>query len=64
MKFYIEKMTCGGCVRTVTKAIQSVDPEAKISAHLPTRSVEITSSVNQEQLATALEAAGFSPRAN
>ena len=26
MQFHIENMTCGGCVRSVTKAIQSVDP--------------------------------------
>ena len=28
MQFHIENMTCGGCVRSVTKAIQSVDPQA------------------------------------
>ena len=28
MRFHIENMTCGGCARGVTKAIQSVDAEA------------------------------------
>ncbi|WP_336509768.1 heavy-metal-associated domain-containing protein, partial [Stutzerimonas kunmingensis] len=26
--FHIQNMTCGGCVRGVTRAIQSVDPAA------------------------------------
>ncbi len=29
MQFHIENMTCGGCARSVTKAIQSVDPARK-----------------------------------
>ena len=32
MQFHIENMTCGGCVRSVTKAIQSVDPSAEVTA--------------------------------
>ena len=30
MQFHIENMTCGGCARSVTKAIQSVDPQAEV----------------------------------
>lgn len=62
MKFHIENMTCGGCVRSVTKAIQSVDPDAKIKASPPERSVEIESSATHEQLESALREAGFPPR--
>ena len=32
MQFHIENMTCGGCARSVTKAIQSVDPTAEVNA--------------------------------
>ena len=30
MQFHLEDMTCGGCARTVTKTIQTIDPNAKI----------------------------------
>jgi len=30
MLLKIENMTCGGCARSVTKAIQSVDPNATV----------------------------------
>ena len=62
MKFHIENMTCGGCARSVTKAIQSVDPDAKINADPPERSVEVESSATQGQLESALREAGFPPR--
>ena len=29
-RFYIPNMTCGGCARSVTKALLSVDPQARI----------------------------------
>jgi copper chaperone CopZ len=37
MKFQIDNMTCGGCARSVTKAIHSVDPHAKVDIDLPRR---------------------------
>lgn len=43
MRFHIENMTCGGCARSVTKAVQSVDPEAKVAIDLQTRNVDVTS---------------------
>ena len=43
MQFHIENMTCGGCVRSVTKAIQSVDPAAEVSADPGTHKVEVKS---------------------
>ena len=43
MQFHIENMTCGGCARSVTKAIQSVDPAAEVKADPATHKVEVTS---------------------
>lgn len=61
VQFHIETMTCGGCVRGVTKAIQSVDPAAAVSADLATHKVEVTSSAPRERLVAALTDAGFEP---
>ncbi|MFV0244414.1 MAG: heavy-metal-associated domain-containing protein [Qingshengfaniella sp.] len=61
MQFHIETMTCGGCARGVTKAIQSVDPVAEVQADPPSRKVEVTTTAPREALAAALSKAGFEP---
>ena len=62
MNFQILNMTCGGCVRGVTRAIQALDPGADIRADLETKSVEVTTTVGREQLVVALAEAGFTAR--
>jgi len=59
MQFHIEAMHCGGCARSVTKAIQSVDPAAAVSADPESRKVEVTSAKPREAFLPALAAAGF-----
>jgi len=61
MKFRIDNMVCGGCVRGVTRAVQSVDPNAIVVADPPSRIVDITSQVPSEQIAAALRDAQFPP---
>jgi len=62
MQFHIENMTCGGCVRSVTKAIQTVDPDAQIQADPPTRTLVVQTKATQEQIVAALNDAGFPPQ--
>jgi copper chaperone len=62
MKFHIDNMTCGGCARTVTRAIQSVDPDARIDTDPPSRLVKVDTAALQEQVVAALREAGFAPR--
>lgn len=59
MQFHIENMTCSGCVRSVTKAIQSVDKGAVVDADLETRSVEVTTSTARTEIEAALAEAGY-----
>ncbi len=61
MQFHIETMTCGGCVRSVTKVIRSVDPEAEVTADPATHLVEVTTKAPRESLAAVLTEAGFAP---
>jgi copper chaperone len=61
MQFHIENMTCGGCARGVTKAIQSVDANALVTADPPKRKVDVASSASRVQIEQALIAAGFAP---
>ncbi|HMO44785.1 MAG TPA: heavy-metal-associated domain-containing protein [Rubrivivax sp.] len=62
MKFHLDDMSCGGCARSVTKAIQTLDPEAQVSANPPARQVEITTTAAREQVVATLREAGFPPR--
>lgn len=62
MQFRIEDMTCGGCVRRITKAVQSVDPDAIVDADVAGRQLRVSSAAPEAQIAAALEGAGYPPR--
>ncbi|CDN96476.1 MULTISPECIES: heavy-metal-associated domain-containing protein [Hyphomicrobiales] len=59
MQFHIQNMTCGGCARSVTKAVQSVDPEAKVAIDLQTRNVDVTSQQPASAFESALAKVGY-----
>ena len=59
MQLKIEKMTCGGCAGSVTKAIQSVDPTARIETNPVTRSVTLETTARTAELQKVLEEAGY-----
>jgi len=59
MQFHIENMTCGGCVRGVTRAIHSVDPVAQVSADPATHKVDVVTTAPRASLQSALADAGF-----
>jgi len=58
----IEDMTCGGCVKRITKAVQNLDSSAEIKADLETRKVSIETSISaKESITTTLTAIGYEP---
>jgi copper chaperone len=59
MQFHVENMTCGGCARSVTKAVQSVDPAAQIETDPATRKVVVTSSRPRSEIEAVLAEAGY-----
>ncbi|MBP2160489.1 MULTISPECIES: heavy-metal-associated domain-containing protein [Asticcacaulis] len=59
MRLFIENMTCGGCVRGVTKAVQSIDPTAVVDADVVDRRVDVTTQANEDDVTAAIRAAGF-----
>ncbi len=59
MRFQIETMHCGGCARSVTQAILSVDPAARVEADVPSRRLTVASDRPSEDFLPALEAAGY-----
>lgn len=59
MELKIENMTCGGCARSVAKAIQSVDPGARVEADPAARSVKVETTATVAALRHVLEEAGY-----
>jgi copper chaperone len=59
MELKIPAMTCGGCVRAVTKAIHDVSPGATVQADVPGRRVLVSGTADAAAVHAALEAAGF-----
>jgi copper chaperone len=59
VQFHIQNMACGGCARSVTKAIQSVDPGANVAVDLETRKVDITSERRAAEFERVLAQAGY-----
>lgn len=62
MRLAIDNMTCGGCARSVTKAIQSVDAQAKVDIDLEARLVSVTSAADEAAIVAVLEDVGYPPR--
>jgi copper chaperone len=60
---FVTGMTCGGCTKAVTRAIQMQDAEATVQVDLATQKVEIESRLDREALITIVTNAGF-PLAN
>ena len=59
--FNVQGMNCGGCASRVTKAVQSVDPAARVLVDLAHQSVSVDSTVDRDILIGALRAAGYPP---
>jgi len=60
-EFNVESMTCGHCVSIVTKAVRSVDPQAKVEVDLPTHRVRVETAEDREAIAGALAEVGYPP---
>ena len=59
LRLALRGMTCGACVASVDKALNSVSGVTQVSVNLPDRSAEITGSASPEALIQAVQGAGF-----
>ena len=59
MRFQIPDMSCGGCARSVTRAIESVDANARIAIDQASREVEVSTDLPSHRIVAALAAAGY-----
>ncbi|MFJ4290271.1 heavy-metal-associated domain-containing protein [Cupriavidus sp. NPDC089707] len=59
IQFQVEGMSCNHCVGAITRAVQAVDPAAKVSADVPAHAVRVDSSADTQALRDAIEEAGY-----
>ncbi|WP_013591626.1 heavy-metal-associated domain-containing protein [Paraburkholderia phenoliruptrix] len=57
----VEDMSCGGCARSIARAVASLDPAAAVDVDVSTKIVTITSTLPAAQFVEAIAAAGFHP---
>ncbi|AHN26703.1 hypothetical protein GAPWK_2130 [Gilliamella apicola] len=60
MKLIVDNMSCQHCVNTITKAINAIDPKAKVTVDLTKHEVDIEGgTISQEATIAAINDAGF-----
>ncbi|MEN9763879.1 MAG: Heavy metal transport/detoxification protein [Pseudomonadota bacterium] len=57
--FKVEAMSCGHCAASVTRAVQSVDAQAKVQVDLAQGRVQVESTASTDALARAIVEAGY-----
>lgn len=57
--FTVQGMSCGHCVKAVTKALQQLDAQAHVQVDLDTQQVTVESSQTREALAQAIADEGY-----
>jgi copper chaperone len=58
-KFKVVGMTCGHCVKAVTRAVQSVAPQAQVDVSLETGEVSVTGTADASQVIAAIADEGY-----
>lgn len=60
--FEVNDMSCGHCVSSITKAVQAIDPQARVQIDLASRRVQVEpAKADVKQLSDAIVQAGFTP---
>ncbi|QYN45661.1 heavy-metal-associated domain-containing protein [Gilliamella sp. ESL0441] len=60
MKLIVDNMSCQHCVNAITKAINDIDPKAKVTIDLAIHEVDIEGgTISQEAAIAAINEAGY-----
>lgn len=55
----VDGMSCGHCIGRVTASVQALDPQARVTVDLPGKKVRIDSQADLDQIAGAIDDAGY-----
>lgn len=59
LKLKVAGMTCGGCVKSVERAVAAAAPGAKITVDLKSGEVAVDGVAAKQAIVTAIEDAGY-----
>ena len=59
LQLTVLKLACSACVNTITKAVKTVDPNAKVQAEPKNKLVLIETQADQTAITEAIAAAGY-----
>lgn len=58
LKVNVPSIVCNGCADTITKAIQTVEPEASIQVDVAAKTVTVEAKASEESIKQAISATG------
>lgn len=58
LKLKVPTIVCNGCVDTITKAIKTVEDEAKVNVDLAAKTVTVEAQASEESIKQAIVATG------
>ncbi|OHV15265.1 heavy metal transporter [Methylorubrum extorquens] len=59
-RYKVDKMGCGGCAKSVTRAVHGIEPDARVEVDLGAKLVTVSGAAGPgERIAQAIAAVGF-----
>jgi copper chaperone CopZ len=55
----VSRMSCGGCVRSITKSVQLIDKNAQVEVDLPNKKVRVDTKASLDAVTSAINDAGY-----
>ena len=60
IRLKVEKMSCGGCAKSLTRAVQSIEPNAGVDVDLGAKLVTVSGATGPaDRIARAIVEAGY-----
>lgn len=59
MKLHVPDMSCGHCTAAIDKALEAIDPDAKVDTDLTSKTISIVSAQDAATLQAALKRTGY-----
>ncbi len=59
LKLKIPNIKCSGCAETITEAITTMEPDAKVDVDVDAKTVTVESAASEETIKQSIVAAGY-----